>query len=54
VAALRGARGVFQGTPLATVPPLDPFEDTLILSIFCSARVFPSHASHVRGVGHLF
>jgi hypothetical protein len=47
-------RGALQGTLLATVPPLDPLEHTLIVSIFCSARVFPGHTSYVRGVRHLF
>jgi hypothetical protein len=53
-AALRGARGVLQGTPVATVPPLGPLEHSLIVSVFCSARGLPGHASYVRGVGHLF
>ena len=52
--ALRGVRGALQGTLFATVSPLDPLEHTLIVSIFCSARVFPGHASYVRGVRHLF
>jgi hypothetical protein len=53
-AALRGVRAALQGTLFATVPPLDPLEHTLIVSLLCSARVFPGHASYVRGVRHLF
>jgi hypothetical protein len=47
-------RGALQGTLFATVSLLDPLEHTLIVSIFCSAHVFPGHASYVRGVRHLF
>jgi hypothetical protein len=47
-------RCALQGTLLATVPPLDPPEHALIVSILCSARAFPGRASHVRGVWHLF
>jgi hypothetical protein len=36
------------------VPSLDPLELALTVSISCIARVFPGHASHVRGVRHPF
>jgi hypothetical protein len=36
------------------VPSLDPLELALTVSISCRARVFPGHASHVRGVRHPF